>query len=226
MTNAFEDAAGRDLPGEQPRIGPSGHPFPEEREWLDLPAPEGLPIAADFVERTLRALRCDEVVFDVSPAAEVVDDLTPRLLAAHAAPPPSPDFVERTLRLVQRDRRDRWHELLARYVAPEPSPEFVAKTLAALAAGRHTPAAAAARRAWTWPLVTLAAAGLLWFVLRTPARPPIELRLAGAAPVAFAYSHAGTPLPAVLAAEQRAADPQALLDGGPDGAWLLLGRDR
>ena len=155
MTNAFDDGTGGRA-GEQPRIGPSGHPFPDEREWLDLPSPAELPIAADFVERTMRALRCDEVVFDVSPAAEVADELTPQVLAAHAAPPPSPDFVESTLRLVQKDRRDRWRELLARHVAPEPSPEFVAKTLAALAAEQHTPARAT-RRAWTWPLLTLAA---------------------------------------------------------------------
>jgi hypothetical protein len=224
MTDAFDQP-----PPDRPLVGPSGHPFPGEHEWLDLPAPDQLRISADFVDRTMRALRCDDVVYDLRPGAE--DLLTPQLLAAHAPPPASADFVERTLALLHSDRRERWAHLLARYVAPEPSTEFVARTLAALEADRSAPGGEPRRRigprsTWSWPLLALAAAALFWFVLRTPAQPPIELRLALGAPAAFAHARAGTPLPAVLAAARREADPHALPDGAPDGAWLLLGRDR
>jgi hypothetical protein len=205
-------------------LGPSGHAFPGEHEWLDLPDPpsDELAIEPGFTDRTLRALNAE--------LGQPDDLLTPSVLAAFEVPAAAADFVARTLDAVRRDRREHWREMLARHIAPEPSPEFVAKTLAALAAERRadsalrSPFVAGERPTarWGWTSFAIAAAAALWLVLRAPERPPIELRLALAQPPAFAHAHAATPLPAVLTAMQHRADPAALPDGGPDGSWLLI----
>jgi len=196
-----------------------GRPFPSEAEWLDLPAP---PITDDFAARTILALR--------AAGNEAGDDpLTPELLAAFAAPEPSRGFAATTLRAVQDDRLARWRELLARYVAPDPSPDFVARTLRALArtgADEPHPAPRTGARAWTWPLLAIAAAAALFVLLQRPGQPPVELRIAQQVRPAYAYAYASSPLPAVLAVLARQADPSALPNGGADGLWLLQRRDR
>ncbi len=213
-------------------VGPSGLPFPSESEWLDLPAPpaEELTIAPDFVERTLQAL---------AAAGEGAPEpmLTADRLRAFAAPEPSPDFVADTLQALRQDKKARWRELLTRHIAPEPSPEFVARTLAALAADREVAAQRGAGgsdritrlhrwRLAAWPLLAVAAAAAVWLLLRPAPQPPIELRFAQQEPAAFAQAWSPSPLAAVLEAQNRAQDPYALAEGGPDGTWLLLGADR
>lgn len=198
-----------------------GRTFPGEAEWLSLPPP---PIAPDFAERTLAALR--------EQAGDGGDLPLPReLLAAHRAPEPSREFAARTLQALADDRAARWRELLARHVAPEPSPEFVARTLAALARddGERAPAhprAIVPRRRWTWPLLLVAAALMFAVALYEPPPAPLELRIARQVRPEFAHAYAVSPLPAVLAALDRQADPLALPNSGPDGFWLLQRRDR
>ncbi|HZN37705.1 MAG TPA: hypothetical protein VFD82_02820 [Planctomycetota bacterium] len=221
-----------------------GHGFPSEAEWLQLGGPgpgstAELEVSNDFVDRTLRALRsraagdhAGESPGDAS--AEAGTGLPAKLLRAYAAPEPTINFVTRTLTALRADRLAHWRELLARYVAPEPSPEFVARTLSALTAGRRPGEAGRGRysnaggsvRAWlprAWPLLAIAAATLLWLLPWNPPMAPLELRVSRQEPAAFARSYAATPLPAVLATLNQAADPGALNDGGADGVWLLLG---
>mgnify|MGYP001205315025 CR=1 FL=1 len=208
-------------------IGPAGVPFPREHEWLDLPLPSAseLPRQPDFVERTLRAITAD---------GRPEPLLTADRLAAYAAPEPSSSFVDATLAALRQDRKERWRELLARHIAPEPAPGFVARTLAALAAdrapGRGSTGAAAPRHARRpghrlrrlGPLLAIAAAALVWILLRPDDRAPLEQRFAQSEPAAFAAAWTASPLAAVLDEDARAQDPFALPDGGPDGTWLLL----
>jgi hypothetical protein len=228
--------------GDQNPIGPAGVPFPAESEWLDLPMPaaDELTIAEDFVERTLRALAdADEPVGHAESADDEAPEpmLTADRLRALAAPEPSPGFVDDTMRALREDRKARWRELLTRHIAPEPSPEFVARTLAALAADRSAatgrPAGGGDRvgrlhrwRFSAWPLLAVAAAAMIWLLLRDQTRDPIELRFAQQEPAAFAHAHAATPLAAVLEVRNRARDPYALAEGGPDGTWLLWESER
>jgi len=232
--------------GDQNPIGPAGLPFPGEGEWLDLPMPaaDELTVAEDFVERTLRALADAIDPSEAVEPAEHADDeapepmLTADRLRALAAPEPSPGFVDDTMRALREDRKGRWRELLTRHIAPEPSPEFVARTLAALAADRHAatehPAGGGGDRVgrlhrWrfsAWPLLAVAAAAMIWLLLRDQPLAPIELRFAQQEPAAFSHAHAATPLAAVLDVRNRARDPYALAEGGPDGTWLLWESER
>ncbi len=228
------------LPHDTPAPGEEryqGRSFPSEAEWLHLPAPgledsgleepglqesapEELRIADDFVARTVRAVQ------------------ESRAFSTFDAPAASNDFVARTVAAVHKDRRARWHELLARHVAPNPSRAFVARTLAALAADQEVGATRGAasgrsrtrsrRRFWlrAWPVLALAAAAVFWLALGRPAPAPLELRIAQGEPAAFAHAYAATPLPAVLACLSNTADPSAFPDGGADGVWLLLARNR
>lgn len=217
-----------------------GRAFPNEAEWLSLPAP---PVADDFVARTLAALQQDRAAEPAAASEPAAADagggvaghlLTPDLLRHFAPPEPTADFVARTLRAVQDDRRTRWRELLARHVAPEPTPEFVARTLRALADDRPGPTTV--RRAGRWslgrwsaarwlPPLLLAAATVAALVL-LQARPaaPLEQRLAAAARPSSALAYAATPLAAVFGAAAEAAEPRALSSAGADGMWLLLHR--
>lgn len=181
--------------------------FPSEAEWLDLVPPPDL-VAADFVARTLEALR----------------DPTPAQLAAFAPPTPAPDFVARTLSALQHDRRERWREMLARYVAPSASPEFVARTLLALrrdAVQRSSRRSGALRRLGR-PLLLAAAAGAVVLALPRDEAPRLELRAVATMPAAFAAAHSPSLLPALFVARDQAAAPMALADSGADGVWILL----
>lgn len=196
-----------------------GRVFPSEAEWLSLVPPADL-VADDFVARTLAALR----------------DPTPEQLAAYAPPAPSTDFVARTLGAVQQDRRDRWREMLSRYVAPNPSSDFVARTLAALRDARGelppreatvSPVAGPDGRGgrllrFALPLLAVAAAVVVFALRPDPVGPTLELRAVATLPAAFGPAHAPTALPALFAAIDRAATPQALADTGADGIWLVM----
>jgi len=204
-----------------------GRHFPSETEWLSLPGP---PITADFVERTMAALREGPAWHENGSAGEAGDPVTADLLAAFAAPPPTRDFAARTLRALQDDRAARWRELLARYVAPDPSPDFVARTLAALARPADTadprPLPRRTAGVWAWPLLMLAALAAVVVLLQEPIRAPVELRIAEQVRPALAHAYAASPLPAVLAEIDRQQDPDALPNGEADGMWLLQRRPR
>ncbi|MCU0865705.1 MAG: hypothetical protein MUC36_18115 [Planctomycetes bacterium] len=223
-------------------------PFPPESEWLDLPLPDGslaegsLPDGAgdSFVARTLQAL-AEEQELD-RQLQRLDQELPAELLQQFAAPAPSRAFVERTMAALTDARRQHWQQLLARHVAPDPSPEFVASTLRALAAERGTAGrgsgrapghssaandqALAARRWRRWLLPVAAAAAVVWFALPRRAPEPLEQRLAAASSPAFAFHHGGSPLAAVLAAADEAAEPYALSGSAACGLWLTLGEAR
>lgn len=215
---------------EREPLGPDGVPFPSESEWLELPLPSAdeLPRAPDFVERTLHALAMDAAGEHAHRPL-----LPPDRLQTFAPPEPSTSFVDDTLQALRRDRSARWQELLDRHAAPEPSPAFVARTLAALTADREAERLLADAdsdrvsrlhrwRFSAWPLLAVAAAAMFWLLLREAPRAPIELRFAQREPAAFADAYATSPLAAVLAIANRADDPYALAQGGPDGTWLRL----
>ncbi len=212
--------------GDEPLLGADGLPFPDERDWLDLPAPplEGLDVSPDFVDRTMRAIAA------LPPAATAPGPwLAPAQLRAFAPPPPSRSFVDDTLARLRQDRTQRWRELLARHVAPQASPEFVARTLAALAQDRAAaPAPTHRRRHWRFglPLLALAAAALAWLALHRPAAAPLEVRLASRQPAAFAAAQSASPLAGLLATVDHGRDPEALAAGAPDPLWLVAGGER
>lgn len=188
-----------------------GRRFPDESEWLESELPADLEISADFVDRTVAAVR--------APDADT--------LANFEAPEPSSDFVDRTMAALQQDRRARWRELLARYVVPEPSREFVDRTLRALDVETMSPEAAPRPswlRTWTMPLLAAAAVLAVAFLLPREDHVALEVRAADSVPVAFGPAHAASPLPALLTAVDRADDPLALPNTGGDGIWLLLQR--
>jgi hypothetical protein len=231
-------------------------PFPPESEWLDLSLPEGalpegaLPEGAlperapaadaggSFVDRTLQALAAEQ---ELDRQLQRLDqELPTELLQQFAAPAPSRAFVERTVAALTDARRQHWQQLLARHVAPDPTPEFVASTLRALAAERSPalrgrapghasdaiPPQQAARRWQHWLLPLAAAAAVIWLTLPRSAPQPLEQRLAAASSPAFAFHHGGSPLAAVLAAADEAAEPYALSGSAADGLWLALGEAR
>ncbi|MBL8754479.1 MAG: hypothetical protein JNK15_14340 [Planctomycetes bacterium] len=223
-----------DSPHQPPDRPAPENAFPDERDWLATPLPDGLEPtggSAAFVERTLQALRADREL-DAAIAAE--DRALPRiLLTAHSTPPPEPDFVASTMAALLRERRQRWQHLLARHVMPNPSPDFVTRTLRALATVRPTPPVAArptpaARRPFVPALLLAAAVAVAaWLAGRDRFETaPLELRLQRATPIAWAHADAGNPLAALLAAHEHRRDPAALAMAGPDGLWLALGGDR
>lgn len=239
---ADRDATGRDFDAGEPddgfaTIGPAGVPFPSESEWLDADLPTDLAddFADDdaFVQRTMRSLRNEGLADPAATPSEPADHeagipaanvgpeiLRPEVLAAFRAPTPSPDFVARTLQALAKDRREGFRDLLARHTVPEPSRQFVERTLRALGEERRP----RLPWAWVWPVFAAAAAAIVWLVLQsggTTVDRDRSLQPRRASP--FAYSYSPSPLPAVLAAASRRADPEALPDASADGGWMFVG---
>lgn len=185
--------------------------FPDERDWLRLPAPDVTPgFVDDTVARILADRRHPEA--DTEPPSLPAD-----ALAAFAPPTASPDFVASTLAAVQRDRHANWRSLLARYVAPEPSPDFVRRTLRALQHERPR-LQDTHRRLRVLTLALTAAAAVLLALALWPTRrtQTLEHALASALPASTAMRHSPAPLATLVSLTESAADPFALPHAEPD----------
>ncbi|MBK8098363.1 MAG: hypothetical protein IPK26_14735 [Planctomycetes bacterium] len=200
---------------------PQANDFPDERDWLSLPAPE---ISPRFVDETVARILADRRWPE--PENEPAS-LPQAALAAFAPPAASPDFVASTLATVQRDRHANWRSLLARYVAPEPSPDFVRRTLRALQ--REQPAPVTARhplRLLTLALTAAAAVLLAIAIWPTPRGRTLEGALVAALPADAAMRLSPAPVATLVSLTDTANDPFALPHVVPDRAarWRQRGR--
>lgn len=146
--------------------------FPEEGEWLSLPAPE---VSPGFVDGVVERLRAEGLVGDAVERDDVM--LPAALLAAWSPPPPSEGFVDDTLARWRQERAQPLSQILGRHTVPTASSDFVERTLAALRAiGTvrrrpvllRTPAA----RGVAVAAAAVVLVGLLWWLL--PGKPTVQ----------------------------------------------------
>jgi hypothetical protein len=180
------------------------HEWPELAEWPELMPNE---VSADFVERTFKLVREDQLKISTE-AAQVEDIQFPgEFLSAYAAPDPSADFTGQLMsRMNQADR-----SALASYSVPEPSADFVERTLAALHLRRHRARRETPLRALT-PWAALAAILLATLLLLTPSAP-----LASTSATAYSSSPWGT----LMAQQMRGRDSGNLSLSAADPLLLL-----
>ena len=180
------------------------HEWPELAEWPELMPNE---VSADFVERTFKLVREDQLKISTE-AAQVEDIQFPEeFLSAYAAPDPSADFTGQLMsRMNQADR-----SALASYSVPEPSRDFVERTLAALHLPRYRARHKTPLRALA-PWAALAAVLLATLLLLPPSKPPASITA-----TAYSASRWGT----LMAQQMRGRDLGSLSLGAADPLLLL-----
>ncbi|MBK8976879.1 MAG: hypothetical protein IPM29_13250 [Planctomycetes bacterium] len=210
--------------------------------WPSDEACAAVPVAADFVERTLAAVRADRQ--RIAAEAAMLDQL-PRdaelldraLLDAFEVTAPAPGFVDATLAAVHADRLERAtldaqvRALLDRYDVPSSSPDFVSRTLAALRVDRSplhlvaepesTPAPTPRARPAGWRLVA-AAAVLLGLALWRPWQQGADAPTAPRTEIALGAALDFSPTPVATAWARAVERTPDTLRFEPDDALLLL----